>query len=477
MNESNEFFNERRETRFVEPDEHQEIDNSIQNPNINIEAVNFDDILQSFKSKDANIILSNLRTIASLINKYKSIDFMINYIYQIIDYLNYFIEIVDTDNYQKDSGACDNSNDEKLIEVSKLSMNILDQIFSVEAYFNPNSKKKESFFLTYIESISNPDQMKTCFSVINKMIDLSFLHKETFFESGSYDYLIRIPILQIPPIYLKSLTSIIQTCIKQDIKFDLPIETTTRLLHQLTIILENFQNFEIDILDQCARGCYNYVSINHSTISLFIVYNNHIKLMNAMPKMSDLGKTYSISALGFCFCCVPSATIPFSLLNLFNNSGNDQQLGNEDLIFDIQSKVINEIPLEIFKNGLELKDNAARADVAIALINVMFKVCFITDDLLKSGLFESMMTHFISDNFNIRVTLLQAFIEIYKQVPASVLPMFVNAQLFQVLEELVESDSDNIEKMATEVLNFTKRDTQHEDVIDEFEEFLFNRSL
>lgn len=433
-----------------------------------LETASLDEIIGYFQSEDPNIILPCLEKLSYLIKQNDDINFLLGNIYQLINYLNIFAEM--------DDKIDENDiNKEKITSMSDLSMNILDQIFSFEIEIPENPSKTESFFSFYIDQNQTFDveQMGTCFSVISKMIpDLTY--KKLFFNSECFDFIIQIPKLQLPPIYLQSITSIISTCIKQD--FNISLEGPTKLLSQLTIILENYQNYDSTILDICAQGCYNYVSIVSDTIdstvstSLFIASDSHIRLINALTSMSDLGICYSISALGKCFySSIPNAILSPNLMNIFGETEN------EEMEFNIESKIIDEIPIEIFKDSLELTDELARADAVLALCNVMVKVNLIIEPIFKSGLFESLMNHLITDNFNIRVSMLKVFISIFVNVSQSSLPLFINEQFFQTVEELVESDVPEIEDLANHIYILVLSDTEHQEIINEFRKFLDSR--
>ena len=462
---ANDVLKERRKARF---ENNESLDTSVLDEDYEI--TNLAEIIPFLQSEDPNIILSSLKKISSLIKENDDMNFLFDFVYQLIDYLNTFAEIADK---FVDENELVN---EKNKEISELSMAILNQIFSIN--IQENSSIKEPFFVYYIETLSETDQMATFFSVISKMIYSYLSYKNLFFESKCYNFFIQIPILQIPFEYIEPLVSIISICIRQDGDLDLPLEVPTQLLRQLIIILENYENFESKIIDLCAQGCYNYVSIGNIAISLFILSDVHLKLLNSTSNMTDIGICYSISSLGKCFCTNQNEIISYKLLNILNTSGNEQvEEEEEEKEFNIEMKVVEEIPIEIFKNGLELQDESARADVAIALCNVMVKVNLIIDEIFQCGLFNSLMEHLKFDNFNIRVTILKVFVQIFKSVSSDCLHLFIDDQLFQIIEELVESDLPEIEEIAYEIFILVKFDEQHEEIIDEFCEFLDSRTL
>ncbi|OHT04630.1 hypothetical protein TRFO_27840 [Tritrichomonas foetus] len=316
---------------------------------------------------------------------------------------------------------------------------------------NTHTKHFNSLFSYYFELIKNPNQLGVCLSVIKKVINESISLKHLFYQSGQFDFFMSTPILQIPHNFLESFISIVASCINQDMCILLPIEIPTQLLSQIVRILSNLRNssnpnlYPASIIDQCARGCYYYTCINNESKNYFVNNNYHQLLINSMNSTTDFGKLYLISALGLCF----------------TSEGIDE-------------KVSKEIPLEIFKDGLELQDTTARIDVSVAICNVMSKAGLMIEQIFSNGLYQSMITHFISDNFSIRKFILEAICIAIRSIPTSCVQMFVCDQLIHCVEELVESEDPKIEELAHDLVLYLQFDEEHQQIVEEFVEFLTN---
>ena len=328
-------------------------------------------------------------------------------------------------------------------QIGELSISVLVQIFSMQ---HMGSTPKD-FFSYYFISISDSRQLGISLSILKKLISRKILLKEALYRSGYLLFFISTPINKIPLEFIDSFTTIISLCIEQDMTIKSPLETPCKLLNQLIFLLTNFQDYSQNVIDQCAIGCSYFVTINNDAKIYFILQHYHLLLIHAFQQMSEKGICFSISTLGFCYCC--------------ENDEVDQIL-------------VQEIPLDLFKQGLELDETKHRIDVSIAIGNVMTKSEILLDKILDSGIYDAIINHFENDNFNIRRHLLIAILNIMKYSPSSCIHLFVNERFIHALINLMDSEDSTIEEIAQEIYVCLQKDENHPNLLSEFNEFYLN---
>lgn len=450
-------------------------------PIANSESIDFQQFQTYLSSGNLKLIKNAIFTLDSLLNIISQLPNIIEFISALIEPLYSFIQ---TSEKLKEANENQNPQYDDICQIASLSTNLLIALFSID--IRSDSEHSETFFSYFIQMISTTQEMEMLFCISSIIIESNPEMMRVFFKSHCYDFLCTVPILQLEPHTLKCLTSLIAICI--DPYFPYPLEVPTKLLLQLIPILENSHNIDPKILDNCAVGCYNYVLSNqnhHKAMCLFLINNVHIRLLQAMPAMTAQGHRYAISALSYCFSCESEISIEESDLNLFNKpiekeDNNDATMKSQT--FNIDEILLQTIPLNIFATALGIEDDSIRADMANAVYNVMFKANLLTESLIQSQLFITMMNHFVSDAYVIQTRILNAFSLLYQNISPRNLHLFINQEFFQTLEGLIETDSPDIERIGHEIFTYVKIDgsalnEEIDAIVEEFGEFLFMRSL